>query len=330
MKKKVLITGTLLVSICGTNVFAFAQETETVTEAVMESETDEKNSAAAEFVEMPEMGLRYLYTQEMKEAGIVILDDGGISTLQEYSFMEIQCENLVLGGILVVPEELYLNAEGGPNLYEVYQESYSDCDVWETMEHEYHYIFLDLHANINPDMLTSELAAAYETAVPYVQEMLKNIEYIDLVPKDFSDERLTFDTLNLDGEQVTDAILGEKDYTVINVWATYCNPCINEMPQLAAWEQELPDNVQILYVCSDIRDKDASEIELADMVADRSGISRDHVLLWLNESFSQLKGLISAVPTTLIVDKEGILTDKIIVGSYVEGYKEALADLLAR
>ena len=36
-----------------------------------------------------------------------------------------------------------------------------------------------------------------------------------------------FSTVDLQGNTVTEEIFSNADLTVVNFWATYCNPCIN-------------------------------------------------------------------------------------------------------
>lgn len=50
----------------------------------------------------------------------------------------------------------------------------------------------------------------------------------------------------------------------INVWATWCHPCIEELPRLARFEEELSDaNVSLAYVSADA-DRDAITRFLAE------------------------------------------------------------------
>ena len=41
-----------------------------------------------------------------------------------------------------------------------------------------------------------------------------------------------FTTKDLDGNEVTEEIFAKKDLTVVNIWGTFCTPCIGEMPAL--------------------------------------------------------------------------------------------------
>ena len=61
----------------------------------------------------------------------------------------------------------------------------------------------------------------------------------------------------LEGNTVTNDILSQADLTVVNFWGTFCNPCINEMPELAKWNEEMPDNVQMLGAIVDVETVDS-------------------------------------------------------------------------
>lgn len=43
---------------------------------------------------------------------------------------------------------------------------------------------------------------------------------------------LTFTAKTVDGEEMTSEILADSKLTMLNIWATYCNPCLEEMPYL--------------------------------------------------------------------------------------------------
>ena len=47
------------------------------------------------------------------------------------------------------------------------------------------------------------------------------------------------ETTDLDGNTVNTAdIFAENKLTMVNIWATFCGPCINEMPELEKIHQE--------------------------------------------------------------------------------------------
>lgn len=147
----------------------------------------------------------------------------------------------------------------------------------------------------------------------------------------------SFASVDMDGNDVSDSIFADKDVTVINVWATFCGPCIEEMPELAAWAEELPDNVQIVGIVIDTPPAgadggndwggDPDNIELARKICNETGVKYTNVLAngSVMETFEKVQG----VPTTFIVDKSGNLICSPFVGADVEGYKKAVEDYLA-
>lgn len=75
-----------------------------------------------------------------------------------------------------------------------------------------------------------------------------------------------FSTTDMDGKNVTNDIFKDYDLTVVNFWATYCNPCIDELPELAEWKKELPDNVNLIGLLVDVDEKGSEQYKLAEKI----------------------------------------------------------------
>lgn len=104
--------------------------------------------------------------------------------------------------------------------------------------------------------------------------------------------------------------------TIINFWALTCPPCIAEMPELAALEKALPENVQLITVCLDgAGDKESTKSILED--AGFEGVT----LITGDGDLGALCGNIRYTPTTVLVNGEGNL-----VGDAIIGGQEALAE----
>lgn len=136
-----------------------------------------------------------------------------------------------------------------------------------------------------------------------------------------------FTTKDLDGNDVTESIFAEKDLTVVNIWGTFCNPCIGEMPALGEWAREMPDNVQIIGLISDFNGvDDAEHHELASAIMELSDADFQQIIA--NQDFAPIMQQVFGVPTTLFVDREGNIVGDPIVGAKVEEYKEFVDDYL--
>ena len=136
-----------------------------------------------------------------------------------------------------------------------------------------------------------------------------------------------FTTTDLEGNEVTSDIFAQKDLTVVNLWGTFCTPCINEMPELAAWSGELPDNVQLIGIVCDLSaGSDRATYDLAVDIVTRAGVTFPCLLAC--EDMNDLLGAVVGVPTTIFVDREGNLVGQAVLGAYVEQYKATVEELL--
>ncbi len=90
---------------------------------------------------------------------------------------------------------------------------------------------------------------------------------------------------------------------VLNFWATWCAPCIEELPSLTAMQRALPQ-VQVLAVSTD-----------GDSAAYRSFLSENKVgLLTVEDSARRSSALYGTFryPETYVIDQHGILRRKFI------------------
>ncbi len=119
----------------------------------------------------------------------------------------------------------------------------------------------------------------------------------------------SFTTTSIYGDEVTDAIFSEYDMTMVNIWATWCPPCIGEMAELEEVYQSLPENVNMITLCED----GGRETELAQQILAENGCEFD-ALIVNDELLQGIMTSIQAFPTTIFVDSDGN-----VFGSKVEG-----------
>ena len=136
-----------------------------------------------------------------------------------------------------------------------------------------------------------------------------------------------FTAKDLDGNTVTESIFSDKDLTVVNIWGTFCGPCIREMPELGTWAKDMPDNVQLIGLVIDIAgDEDTEHHDLA--VSIMQNADADFTQIVANQDFADILKDVYGVPTTIFVDKDGNIVGDPIVGANVDGYKEFVEDYL--
>ena len=135
-----------------------------------------------------------------------------------------------------------------------------------------------------------------------------------------------FKTEDFNGNTVTNEFFSQADITVVNFWATFCNPCIDELPELEKWSEELPENVQILGVLVDADSKDAEEYTTALQIIEKTNVKYTNILS--AGAFEQFANNIVGVPTTFLIDKEGNVIGKPIVGAKLDSYKKRVEKYL--
>ena len=137
---------------------------------------------------------------------------------------------------------------------------------------------------------------------------------------------LCIDTVTLDGESVnTGDIFSKNKFTVVNVWASWCGPCVSEIPELGAMNGELEDKgCGIVGMLIDGDDpmglKDAKAI-LSESSATYTNVVCPGTVLDALE--------IQTVPTTFFVDSKGNLAGETVHGVAPELYLETVNSLLS-
>ena len=115
---------------------------------------------------------------------------------------------------------------------------------------------------------------------------------------------MTADIKNLDG--TTFKLQDKKGKVVlINAWATWCRPCIEEMPSIVELQNKFKDKgFEVIGLNSDNEPKDAIEGFVAKQ-------KLNYQIAWADEAFmtemikvSRLQG----IPQSLLINREGQLT----------------------
>lgn len=140
---------------------------------------------------------------------------------------------------------------------------------------------------------------------------------------------IVFEGQDTEGNAVSSDILAQSRLTMINVWATYCNPCLREMPELG----QLPDeydaaDFQLIGIISDVmEDADQKTMDVAKSLIEQTGADYPHLLL--NPSlYEALLTDVTAVPTTFFLDAEGNVLDTVVGAMDKEAWEEKINGLL--
>ena len=108
-----------------------------------------------------------------------------------------------------------------------------------------------------------------------------------------------------DGKPMTLADRSGKA-VLLNLWATWCFPCREEMPALNALQKELgSEQFEVIAVNVDVGDDAKPKKFLAETGIDTLGYYRDNTLALFNEL--KTRGLALGLPVTLLIDADGCL-----------------------
>lgn len=146
--------------------------------------------------------------------------------------------------------------------------------------------------------------------------------------------KFDFDTKDIYGKDFSaKEYLAEHEYTIMNVWGTFCGPCKAEMPDLAKVYEEYKDKIGFLGIVSDVAPEDdkmsdAMKQNRDDIIALGKRIIEDKGCNYPNliptqEMNDKFLAAVTGYPTTFVLDKEGNIVGSPIIGAQsYEGFKE--------
>jgi thiol-disulfide isomerase/thioredoxin len=122
-----------------------------------------------------------------------------------------------------------------------------------------------------------------------------------------------FSASDLNGHIVDNTFFANQRLTMVNVWGTFCGPCIREMPGLAQLPGEFPStDFAILGVIADT--PDASNEAMARQLTGSTGVTYTNVIPD-RSIMTEMLADVSVVPTTFFVDRTGSVVGEVLTGS---------------
>lgn len=146
---------------------------------------------------------------------------------------------------------------------------------------------------------------------------------------DAAAEPVTFEATTIEGDTISSDIFKNSRLTMLNVWATYCNPCLLEMPELGELPSEYDaSDFQLLGIISNV--PEGGEEDMLELAAGLiHDTSADYPHLLLNESlYLSLLTEVSAVPTTLFINQDGQVIHTVVGALDKETWMEEINGLL--
>ena len=126
-------------------------------------------------------------------------------------------------------------------------------------------------------------------------------------------------TVDIDGKEFSGKDFSDYDLTMVNVFATWCSPCVQEIPDLAEIQKEMKDKgVNIVGVVTDTVDQTGENqeaLEKAKLIRERSKAEYPFLIPDKSNFNGRLSG-IQAFPETFFVDKKGQIVGETYSGSH--------------
>ena len=149
---------------------------------------------------------------------------------------------------------------------------------------------------------------------------------------------VTFEGTDLEGNTVSEDVFTQSKLTMVNVWATYCNPCLREMPGLGELAAEYDGaEFRIIGIVSDVWEGEDQTLgvllqqgrgqALVESLVQQTGANYPHLLL--NDSINNaFMGSVSGVPTTFFFDGEGMYLGGVVGSAEKSEWEELIHGLL--
>ncbi|GGL33017.1 TlpA family protein disulfide reductase [Phycicoccus endophyticus] len=130
---------------------------------------------------------------------------------------------------------------------------------------------------------------------------------VETIPEAQRDEPVTMSGSLLDGTS-WDIASTRGEVLVLNVWGSWCAPCVAEAPDLQkAWEQVQQEKVPAQFVGIDFRE----EAERGAAFAQKAGVTYPSLTDESGVLVLRLQGKAPTVPTTLVLDPKGRIAARV-------------------
>ncbi|MBO4915583.1 MAG: redoxin family protein [Oscillospiraceae bacterium] len=260
--------------------------------------TEEYYNELVAMDEIPEEELNDVYSKWMDMITVVAVNGGrGFEAAVEASDGEFEAKNASL-----------INNNGDISYYSYYSAEDNDTSA------------------LDPEFLEE-----YNKLLGMVQSALQGSDfyepvdhYAGLIGTDF-----TFETTDLDGNPVnSEDIFNQHDLTMVNIWATWCGPCIRELPELAELNRDIADiNCAVIGILHDSDTEDT--IAEGKRLMAENGV--DYLVVKCPENLEELIDL-AAFPTSVFVDRRGVVAGSPYIGApggnVVQTYRAYIERLL--
>ena len=136
-----------------------------------------------------------------------------------------------------------------------------------------------------------------------------------------------FSTKTIDGQVVTNSVFSGHKLTMINIWATWCPPCVGEMPDLGKLGRNMPNDTQLIGLLLDAKTTD--EINVAKSILSKA--KANFLQMLPSKEMTPFLNSFDYIPTTVFVDSHGRIIGDLISGACTESkYRSSIEAALKK
>ena len=170
-------------------------------------------------------------------------------------------------------------------------------------------------------------AEEYELLLSRVDDILNSCDYYAPYNPyaEKTGTKLSFETTDLDGNPIDSAELFSRHaYTLLNIWASWCGPCAEELAELDAINNRLAAvDCGVVGLLEDSAKE--SNVEKAKGIMAEKGAH--YLCIKAPEGLDDML-FFQYYPTTSVIDRSGTVVGDAIVGAYVDSYEKTIMTLL--
>ena len=180
--------------------------------------------------------------------------------------------------------------------------------------------------------LNEECQAEYEAFYNATEDIINNHMkfYTPAGWEGFDEDAfVSFETVDLDGNTVkSEDLFAKNKVTMVNLWGTYCGPCITEMPEIEKMYQEFAsEGGGVVGIVVDVPADNSKYLENAQTIIKETGVTYPNLKAW--EGYDELFPHMGT-PTTYFVDSKGKLIGAPVLGAQITVYPKEMEELLSK
>lgn len=193
--------------------------------------------------------------------------------------------------------------------------------------------------------VTCATAEEAKKLVEQASEILKEYDMKAMLASDSSAEMtyadsnelfqdVALDGTDLDGKALPDDLLAKDGVTMVNVWATFCNPCLEEMPYLEKLNKEFAaagKNFKVVGIAADvINDKGKvgqEQLDLAKEIVKKTGVTYTNIIPG-EKLQSDILPNVTAFPTSFFLNDKGEVIKTVMGATTKDDWANTANELL--